>query len=125
MEDDDKIITLDEIRDQIRAREVELERLHGELDVQHVAGRIQAREEALERLCIALQYLQNSMAEVQATRTRLDMERGIILRELRESRAKVEELDTELRSVRLASREVDRQMESDDDDTDPTPSGAR
>jgi hypothetical protein len=65
------------------------------------------------------------MAEVQATRTRLDMERGIILRELRESRAKVEELDTELRSVRLASREVDRQMESDDDDTDPTPSGAR
>jgi chromosome segregation ATPase len=123
--DEDNIITLRDIKDQIRAREEELESLHGELDAQHVAGRIQAREEALERLCIALQYLQNSMAEVKATRARLDMERGIMMRELRESRARAEELDAELRSVRLAHREVERQMESDDDDTDPTPSGAR
>jgi chromosome segregation ATPase len=123
--DEDNIITLRDIKDQIRAREEELEKLHGELDAQHVAGRIQAREEALERLCIALQYLQNSMAEVKATRARLDMERGIMMRELRESRARAEELDAELRSVRLAHREVERQMESDDDDTDPTPSGAR
>jgi chromosome segregation ATPase len=125
-DDTDKIVTLEEVRAQIREREAELARLHGDVDPTHVVGRVQARDEALERMCVALQYLQNSLGEVQATRARLDLERGTILRELRDTRARAETLDAELRSVRLAHREVDRQMETHEpDDPDAAPPGAR
>lgn len=122
----DDVITLEEIRAQIKAREIELEQLHGELDANRTIGRIQARDEALERMCDALQYLENSLGEVQANRNRLDMERGVMVRDLSDSRSKVEMLEAELRSVRLATREVKRQMEAHDpEDTDATPEGTR
>jgi len=123
--DDAKVVTIDEIREQVRAREEELSNLHGDADPDRSIGRVQARDEALERMCTALQYLQNSLVEVKSTRMRLDLERGLILRELRDVRAKADELDAELRSVRLAHREIDRQMENDEPDIETTPSCSR
>lgn len=125
--DPDEIVTLEGVCAQIREREEELARLHGDVDPTHAAGRVRARDEALERLCSALQYLENSLAEVTATRNRMEIERQAILRELHAARTERDALDAELRSVRLATREVGRQMEAahESDAPDAAPTGAR
>jgi chromosome segregation ATPase len=122
----EQVLTLDEVRAQIAEREracVERDPVDGRACA---LVSLQARDEALERLCSALQYLENSLAEVTATRTRMEMERQAILRELHVARTERDALDAELRSVRLATREVGRQMEAhESDDPDATPPGAR
>jgi chromosome segregation ATPase len=123
----EQVLTLDEVRAQIAEREracVERDPVDGRACA---LVSLQARDEALERLCSALQYLENSLAEVTATRTRMEMERQAILRELHATRTERDALDAELRSVRLATREVDRQMETahESDDPDAAPADAR
>jgi chromosome segregation ATPase len=122
----EQVLTLEEVRAQIAEREracVERDPVDGRACA---LVSLQARDEALERLCSALKYLENSLAEVTATRNRMEMERQAILRELHTARTERDALDAELRSVRLATREVGRQMEThESDDPDATPAGAR
>lgn len=136
------VITLDEVRAQIAVREKEMDP-HNQMDP--CVAAIGARDEALERLCEALAYLQRSLEEVGAARSSLDRQHEATVRDVIESKGEVErlkrelkfaldqagatlrELDIqrakqqrafaeakqlrdELRSVRIAGREVGRQM---------------
>lgn len=139
------VMTLEEVRAQVEARVQELvqeKEQAGEAPLPGLA--VVARDEALERLCVALGYLENSLAEIRASRARIAAERDEMVREVvavkgdaarlardlereRERAVCIEEeverqrarqqrafydnkaLRDELRSLRLAHREVARQ----------------
>ena len=142
----EKVVTLEEVRAQIAAREEELAEHQDEYG--DPVG-VLAREEALERLCDALGYMERSLAEATAAKLALSAEHDAIIREaiqakgaaarlareveseaqarvrleadLEAQRAKqqrawaeAQTLRAELASVRMAQREVERQLEVDD-----------
>lgn len=74
---DAKVVTLDEVRAQIAAREQELSRAMAEVPEipMEKLPLVVARDEALERVCDALGYLERSLAEVRAAQAGVERER--------------------------------------------------
>jgi chromosome segregation ATPase len=72
-----KVMTLDEVRAQIAAREQELSREMAEVPEipMEKLPLVVARDEALERVCDALGYLERSLAEVRAAQAGVERER--------------------------------------------------
>lgn len=108
-----KVYTLDEVRAQIAARTEELRERPKEVVTEIEYGNapaVIARDEALERVCEALAYMERSIVEVKAARD-----------------AELNTLRAELNSLRGARRAVERQLEADDgaQSTDPETSGTR
>lgn len=91
---DTRVYTLDEVRAMVADRERELAKLPDPYGP--TPGEI-ARDEALERVCQSLAYMERSLAEVREARD-----------------AELNTLRAELASLRGARREVARQMEAVD-----------
>jgi chromosome segregation ATPase len=78
-----KVLTLDEVRAQVNARAAELwsETPEDADEAPDPDPDIVARDEALERVCASLGYLDRSLAEVQAAKAAVERERDEAVRE--------------------------------------------
>lgn len=94
---DCKAMTLEEVRAQIAAREKEI--VTGEQDPPSSlleTALVTAHEEALERLCDALGYMERSLSEVVDAKAKLQQERAGLLKETLQAKSDAARLGREV-----------------------------